>query len=141
MAQFLQGKTVACSVFGKNLKHFEKRLLKMILFWRSCCFQMFIKEVFLRISQNSQESTCTGVSFWWSYLLPAYNLIKKGTSSQMFSCKLYDIFKNNFFIKGLGATASESSSQVIIIKTSKWHQLRQYFWQYCQLSKCFCLMR
>ena len=49
----------------------------------------------------------------------------------MFSCEFYKIFKNTFFIEALGATASECSNQAvcleIIIKISKWHQLRQYF--------------
>ena len=31
------GKTVACSFYDKNLKHFEKRLLQKILFFRSSC--------------------------------------------------------------------------------------------------------
>ena len=49
----------------------------------------------------------------------------------MFSCKFYKIFKNTFFIDDLGATAFEYLSQTvcqdIIIKTSKEHQLREYF--------------
>ena len=62
MAQFIHDKTVACSVYGENLKHSEKRLLKMILFFRSSCCEIFRKKVFLRITFNSQENTCTGVS-------------------------------------------------------------------------------
>ena len=59
----------------------------------------------------------------------------------MFSCKFYKDFKNNFFIIALDVTPSESSTQAtcldIIIKTSTWHQLHQYFWLYYQLQKCF----
>ena len=54
-------KTVICSD-SKNVKHYEKRLLQKILFFRGSRSQMFIRKVFLRIYSNSQETTCTGVS-------------------------------------------------------------------------------
>ena len=62
MTQFLHGKIVACSGYGKNPKHVEMRLLKIINFFRSSCSKMFIKEVFLRTSLHSEENTYTGVS-------------------------------------------------------------------------------
>ena len=59
----------------------------------------------------------------------------------MFSFKFYKIFNTTFSLESIEATASESSSQAvcldIIIKTSKWHKLRQYFSLYCQLWKYF----
>ena len=47
------------------------------------------KTVFLKISQDSQENTCTGVSFY----------IKLQAFSQVFSCEFCEIFKNTFFHK------------------------------------------
>ena len=44
-------------------------------------------EVFLQISQNSQESTCARVSF-------LINFIKKETLVHVFSCEFCKIFKN-----------------------------------------------
>ena len=44
-------------------------------------------EVFLQISQTSQESTCAGVSFLTKF-------IKNETLAQVFSCKFCEIFKN-----------------------------------------------
>ena len=46
--------------------------------------------MFLKISQNSQESTCVRVFF----------LKKKETLAQVFSCEFYEIFKNTFFYSG-----------------------------------------
>ena len=55
------------------------------------------------------------------------------------------IFKNTFFIEALGATAFESSSQVvrlvIIKKTSNWHQFRQFFDYITSFENVFCLLR
>ena len=54
------------------------------------------------------------------------------------------MYKNTFFNEAYGATASVSLSQAVCLdfirKNSKWHQLRQYFWQYCRLWKCFLLI-
>ena len=49
-----------------------------------------VKKVFLRISQNSQESTCARVSF----------LIKL-TLTQAFSCEFREMSKNTFFTEHL----------------------------------------
>ena len=48
--------------------------------------------MFLEISQNSQENTCTRVSF----LIKLHAFIKKETLGQMFSCDFCEISKNNF---------------------------------------------
>ena len=50
------------------------------------------RKVFLKISQNSQESTCAGG------LRPA-TLLKKETLTQVFSCEFWKIFKNTFFYR------------------------------------------
>ena len=58
--------------------------------------ELFYKEkVFLKISQNAQENTCTRLSF----------LIKSLT--QVFSCEFCEISYKTFFTEHLWATASE----------------------------------
>ena len=49
------------------------------------------KRALLKISQNSQEKTCVGVSF-------LINFIKKETPTQIFSCEFCEIFKNALFL-------------------------------------------
>ena len=58
------------------------------------------EKVFLEISQNSQENTCSRVSGL------ACSFIKKETLAQVFSCEFCEISKNTFFTKHLWATAS-----------------------------------
>ena len=62
-----------------------------------------MKKGALRISQNSQESTCVKVSG-----LRTATLLKKRLA-QVFSCEFYEIFQENFmnfFTEHLWATAS-----------------------------------
>ena len=47
--------------------------------------------MFLEISQNSQENTCTS----------AFNFIKKETLAQVFSCEFFKISKSIFFTEFL----------------------------------------
>ena len=56
-----------------------------------------------RYSQNTQENTCTGVSFLAE--LQACNVIKKETPVHVFFCAIYEIFKDSFFAERLGAAA------------------------------------
>ena len=53
------------------------------------------KKMFLDISQNSQENTCTKVSF----LGTAFNFIKRETLAQVFSWEFCEISKNTFFCR------------------------------------------
>ena len=46
-----------------------------------------MKKVFLEILQNSQEKTCDRVSFLMKFQDEAYNVIKKETLTQVFSCE------------------------------------------------------
>ena len=55
--------------------------------------------MFLEISQNSQENTCSRVFF-------LINFIKKETLAQVISCGFCEIYKNIFFIEHLWTTAS-----------------------------------
>ena len=67
-----------------------------------------VKKVFLEISRNSQENTCARVSFLIK-LQAAFNLIKKDTLVQVFSCEFYEISKNTFFTEHPWATASKQT--------------------------------
>ena len=62
--------------------------------------EVFFKKVFLKISQNSQENTCTKVA-------EACNFIKKEALAQVLSCEFCETFKNIFFKEQFWATASE----------------------------------
>ena len=53
--------------------------------------------MFLEISQNSQENTCTGVSFLRKLRTLACNFIKKETLAQVFSCEFCEISESTFF--------------------------------------------
>ena len=55
-----------------------------------------VKNVFLKISQNSQESTCARRFF---YPDAGLRLVKKEPLVQVLSCESYEIFKSTFFIE------------------------------------------
>ena len=83
-----------------NLSKWLKKIIDKLRFscWHQRCLEAVtqrcsVKEVFLEISQNSQENTCARVSFWIKF----FNFIKKETLAQVFSCEFYEISKNNFF--------------------------------------------
>ena len=57
-----------------------------------------VKEVFLEISQNSQESTCARVSFLIKF--------KKETLAQVFFCEFCEISKNILFYRTPPVAAS-----------------------------------
>ena len=54
-----------------------------------------VKKVFLEILQNSQEKTCTRVSFNKVAVSGLPTLLKK-TLAHVFSCEFCEISKNNF---------------------------------------------
>ena len=68
---------------------------------------MFSKEnVFLEISQISQENTCARVSFLKKLYSEACNFFKKNTLGQVFSCEFCEISWKTFFTEQLWVTAS-----------------------------------
>ena len=58
-----------------------------------------VKNVFLEISQNSQENTCARVSILIKLQAEACKFIKKETQAQVFSYEFGEISKNTFSIK------------------------------------------
>ena len=69
---------------------------------------LFLKKVFLEVSQNSQENTCAKDSF------NARNFIKKESLAQVFSCEFCENSKNTFFIEQLATTASVMRSWTFV---------------------------
>ena len=65
-----------------------------------------VKKVFLNISQNSQENTCTKAYFLIK-LPEACNFIKRNTLAKMLFCEFCELFKNTFFTENLRVTASD----------------------------------
>ena len=67
--------------------------LLQIAYHRSSHRRCSIKNVFLKISQNLQESTCVKISF----LIKLHgNFIKRGTLAQVFSREFCEISENTF---------------------------------------------
>ena len=78
---------------GNNIQHG-----KLLRFLWSSHLRSSIKKVFLKISQNSQENTCVGVSILINLHASGLQLYqKKETTTQVFSCEFSEIFKNTFF--------------------------------------------
>ena len=70
-----------------------------------------VKKVFLKISHNSQENTCTRVSFLIKET-EACNFIKRETMAQVFSCEICEIFKKfKKFLRTLPVTDSEKAQK------------------------------
>ena len=61
------------------------------------------KQLFLKVLQTSQESTHVGGSFQKNLQAQGLQLYitAKKTSTQVFSCEVYEIFKKTFFIEYL----------------------------------------
>ena len=63
------------------------------------------KNMFLKVSQNSQENTCARVSFLIKLQAWPATLLKR-RQAQMLSCEFSEIFKNIFFTESQRTTAS-----------------------------------
>ena len=66
-----------------------------------------IRKVFLKIPKNSQENTCTIVSFLMKLQASACNFIKKGILARVYSVRFCEIFKNTFFYRTPLVAASQ----------------------------------
>ena len=58
--------------------------------------ECYIKKVFLKISQNSQENIRARVSYLIKLQTEVCNFVENVTLTQVFCCKFCEIFKNNF---------------------------------------------
>ena len=86
--------------------------------------EVFYKKGVLKNLQNLQENICAGVSFLIKF--PACNFIKIETPVPAFCCEFCEIFKNTFYTKHVGTTASEKQhdqgrkqTNIIISSTGK----------------------
>ena len=79
--------------------------------------EVFYKMIFWKISQNSQDDICVRVSFLITLQsCEACNFIKKETSTQMFSCKVFKKFKYTIFTEHLPTTASWNIIQILALR-------------------------
>ena len=87
-----------------------------------------VKKVFLKIFQNSKESTCARVSFLTKLQASALylQLIKKETLVQVFYCEFCEISKNTFFTEHHWATASVRAIDDTHIKIAKSNKYYSY---------------
>ena len=100
------------------LRAFENRNGKLLRFLWSSHLRSSVRKSILKISQNSQENTCIGVSFLINLHASGLQLYqKKETPTQVFSCEFSKIFKNTFFSEHLRKTASE------------FHKWKESFWK------------
>ena len=76
-----------------------------------------LKNVFLKISQNSQENGCAGFSY----------VIKKETLVHVFSCEFCEIFESTFLTQHLLATERCSKPFKGLLKNSYSGNLRKTF--------------
>ena len=107
--------------------------------------------MFLKISQNSQESTFTRFCIYWSCRPPNYSFLAKETPVQMFYCVLptfCGICKNTFLKEFFWATTSDSSSTYSRWKRSRYcnkdmklTSIQAVLVTLCQLWKWFCMLR
>ena len=65
--------------------------------------------VFLKNSQNLQESTCASVSFLVKLQAEACSFTKKEALTQVLSCKFCEIFKNTYITEHLQEIAPGNS--------------------------------
>ena len=81
-----------------------------------------MKKEFLKVLQNSQENTWTGVSFLIKFQAETYNFIKKKILVQVFSCEFCEICKTTVFPSRtppwlfLTTDISESNSEQLFMK-------------------------
>ena len=78
-------------------KQLQKNLKFKIDLRRSSHQQVFYKNVFLKISQNSEENTCVRASFLKTLQSSVCNFIKKDTLTQVFSCEPCEISLQNTY--------------------------------------------
>ena len=63
---------------------------------RSSRREISVKILFLKISQNLHENTCSKVSFLIKLQTEDCDFIKEEGPAWVFSCEIFEIFKNTF---------------------------------------------
>ena len=82
-----------------------------------------LSQMFFRISVLKNFGNFIGKHQRWSIVsikLQAWTLLKRD-STQVFSCEICDIFKNNFFYRTPPVTASEQTQEIYVVHcVAKW---------------------
>ena len=138
-----------CTSFSKlfTCKSLSKKLFAQILinllFFCKICRTLFlrasfnaeavarrcsIKKLFLEISQNLQENSCSRVSFLMKLQTEEVcNFVKKETLAQVFSCEFFKISKNTFSYRTPSVATSNGYFFLKFPSFSKSEHLRGYF--------------
>ena len=80
----------------KLQKVYDSCFYELWLRWEAVVRGCSVKNVFLEISQNSQENTCATVSFLIKLHAETRDIIKKETPGRVHSCELCKISKNTY---------------------------------------------
>ena len=70
-------------------------------YWNAVTTGVLYKNVYLKVSQISQEKTCVRLSCLLKLQADDCNFIKKETLVQVFSCEFFEIFRNTFVTEHL----------------------------------------
>ena len=74
-------------------------------YWNAITTGVLHKNVFLKVSQISQENTCVRLSCLIKLQADDCNFLKKETLVQVFSCEFFEIFSNTFVTEHLRVIA------------------------------------
>ena len=120
----------SCEKLPVNMKY-DDLMLNALFLAKSCAFiqafnqhvtrrteavtqKCFVKKPFLKISQNSKESTYARVSFLIKLQPETCNFIKKEILAQVFSCEFCEIFNNTFFYRTPPVAATRRNNNLYI---------------------------
>ena len=108
-------------MFVMDVLHFISHQISIPWLLPEAVVQMCsVKNVFLEISQNSQENTCARVSFLTKLQASVWNFIKEENLALVFSYEFYEVSKNTFFhrIPLVAASVLLSKLMIKIMKIS-----------------------
>ena len=100
-----------------------------------------VKKVFLEISQNSQENTCTRVSFLIKLQAWGLQLYLKKSLAQVFSCEFCGISKNTFSYRTPLVAASEHSLRMFLINKKIVFTEKRYRVKFSSIKKHLLLIK
>ena len=100
-----------------------------------------VKKVFLEISQNSHENTCTRVSFLIKLQTWGLQLYLKKSLAQVFSCEFCGISKNTFSYRTPLVAASEHSLRMFLINKKIVFTEKRYRVKFSSIKKHLLLIK
>ena len=104
--------------------------------------QMYpVKKVFLEISQNLLENTCTRVSFLIKLQVCGLQLYLKKSEAQVFSCEFCGISKNAFSYRTPLVAASEHSLRMFLINKKIVFTEKRYRVKFSSIKKHLLLIK